>query len=65
MGWLAVPVILFFWIIGFLWKRTGWLKLSQIDVDTGRREHDWEEIRAYQAKVAGRPTWRRTLNMVF
>lgn len=65
MNWLAVPVILFFWIIGFIWKRTGWLKLSQIDVDTGRREHDWEEIRAYQAKVAAWPKWRRVLHTVF
>ena len=64
MNWLAVPVIIFFWIIGFFWKRTGWLKLSQIDVDTGRREHDWEEIRAYQAKVASWPKWRRALHTI-
>lgn len=65
MDWLAVPVIIFFWIIGFIWKRTGWLRLSQIDVDTGRREHNWEEIRAYQAKVASWPMWRRALNIIF
>lgn len=64
MNWLAVPVIIFFWIVGFVWKRTGWLKLNQIDVDTGRREHDWEEIRAYQAKVASWPKWRRALHTI-
>lgn len=65
MNWLAVPVIIFFWIIGFFWKRTGWLKLSQIDVDTGRREHDWDEINAYKAKVAAWPAWRRILHAIF
>lgn len=65
MNWLAVPVIIFFWIIGFFWKRTGWLKLSQIDVDTGRREHDWDEINAYKAKVAAWPAWRRILHVIF
>lgn len=65
MNWLAVPVIIFFWIIGFAWKRTGWLKLSQIDVDTGRREHDWDEINAYKAKVAAWPAWRRILHILF
>lgn len=64
-NWLAVPVIIVFWIIGFLWKRTGWLKLSQIDVDTGRREHDWDEINAYKAKVAAWPAWRRVMHTVF
>ena len=65
VNWLAVPVIIVFWIIGFVWKRTGWLRLSQVDVDTGRREHDWEEIRAYQAMVASWPAWRRAIHTVF
>lgn len=65
MGWLAVPIVIVFWIIGFFWKRTGWLKLSQIDVDTGRRQHDWEEIHAYKAKVASWPAWRRVLHTIF
>lgn len=65
MNWLAVPVIIVFWIIGFFWKRTGWLKLSQIDVDTGRREHDWDEINAYKAKIAAWPAWRRILHTIF
>lgn len=64
MNWLAVPVVLFFWIIGYAWKRTGWLKLSQIDVDTGLRQHDWDEINAYKAKVAAWPAWRRALHKI-
>ncbi|KAF6827856.1 amino-acid permease inda1 [Colletotrichum plurivorum] len=64
-SYLALPVVLFFWACGYLWKRNGFLKLSQIDLDTGRREHDWDEINAYRAKVASWPKWRQWLNKVF
>ncbi|KAF7544481.1 hypothetical protein G7046_g9778 [Stylonectria norvegica] len=62
--YLALPVVLFFWAIGYIWKRTGWLTLAKIDVDTGRREHDWDEINAYRAQVAAWPAWRRWLNKI-
>ncbi|KAF6843905.1 amino-acid permease inda1 [Colletotrichum musicola] len=62
---LTVPVIIVFWIIGFFWKRTGWLRTHQMDVDTGRRELDWDEINAYKAEVASWPTWKRTLHRFF
>ncbi|PBP20065.1 amino acid permease [Diplocarpon rosae] len=65
MSYLALPVVLLFWAIGYLWKRQGWLRTSQIDVDTGRREHNWEVIRAHRAKIAALPTWRRILDAVF
>ncbi|KAF5521009.1 Amino-acid permease inda1 [Colletotrichum aenigma] len=64
-AYLALPVVLFFWACGYLWKRQGFLKLSQIDLDTGRREHDWDEIHAYRAKVATWPKWRQFLDKVF
>ncbi|KAF6788165.1 amino-acid permease inda1 [Colletotrichum sojae] len=64
-SYLALPVVLFFWACGYIWKRNGFLKLSQIDLDTGRREHDWDEINAYRAKVASWPKWRQWLNKVF
>ncbi|EDN06778.1 hypothetical protein HCAG_03308 [Histoplasma mississippiense (nom. inval.)] len=41
-SYLAAPIVMFFWVCGYLWKGQGWLKLSQIDVDSGRREIDWE-----------------------
>jgi amino acid transporter len=63
--YLALPVVILFWVIGFLWKRTGWLRTDQIDVDTGRREHDWETINAYRARIAAMPAWRRTLQKLF
>jgi amino acid transporter len=63
--YLAAPVILFFWAIGYLWKREGWLRTPNIDVDTGRREVDWDEINAYRAKVAAMPSWRRVMHKFF
>ncbi|ROT34491.1 amino-acid permease inda1 [Sodiomyces alkalinus F11] len=62
---LALPVVLFFWLCGYLWKRTGWLRLDQIDLDTGLREHNWDEINEYRAVVASWPKWRRALHYVF
>jgi len=64
ISYLAFPVVLAFWAIGYLWKREGWLSIDKIDVDTGRREHNWEEINAYRAKVATWPAWRRFLNKI-
>ncbi|KAK5997341.1 Amino-acid permease inda1 [Cladobotryum mycophilum] len=63
--YLAAPVVLFFWAIGYAWKRTAWLRTDQIDVDTGRRELDWDDINAYREQVASWPAWRRILNMFF
>ncbi|PHH79104.1 hypothetical protein CDD82_2595 [Ophiocordyceps australis] len=59
---LALPIVLTFWLFGFLWKRTGWLKIQDIDVDTGRRELDWDEIRAYKDYVKGLSWWRRFIH---
>ncbi|KAH0845390.1 hypothetical protein AYO21_06097 [Fonsecaea monophora] len=64
-AYLALPVVLFFWVCGYLWKRQGFLRLDQIDLDTGRREHDWETINAYRAKVATWPWWRKAISAIF
>ncbi|OJD17113.1 hypothetical protein AJ78_02757 [Emergomyces pasteurianus Ep9510] len=58
-SYLAAPIVLFFWICGYLWKGKGWLKLSQIDVDSGRREIDWEEHNRKQEKIRNSPLWKR------
>ncbi|PNH38255.1 hypothetical protein VD0004_g8557 [Verticillium dahliae] len=63
-SYLALPVVLLFWICGFLWKRTGWLRTAQMDVDTGRRELDWEAIREYREHQKSLPKWRQILNRV-
>ncbi|KJZ72016.1 Amino-acid permease inda1 [Hirsutella minnesotensis 3608] len=63
-SYLAAPVVIAFWIFGYLWKRTGWIRTAEMDVDTGRRELDWDEINAYRATVAAWPAWRRALNKI-
>ncbi|KPM41203.1 Amino-acid permease inda1 [Neonectria ditissima] len=63
-SYLAFPVVLFFWLVGYLWKREGFLGTAKIDVDTGRREHDWDEINAYRALIASYPKWRQFLNKI-
>jgi amino acid transporter len=64
-AYLAFFVVLFFWAYGYLWKRKGWLRTAQIDVDSGRRELDWDYINADRAKIAALPAWRRMLGKVF
>jgi amino acid transporter len=64
-SYLALPVVLFFWAIGFLWKREGWLKTSQIDVDTGRREIDWEAHRAVAEKRKNAGWFMRIMYFMF
>ncbi|KAK0390810.1 hypothetical protein NLU13_0313 [Sarocladium strictum] len=49
---LAWPVVVFFWLAGYIWKRPVFLTLDKIDVDTGRREIDWEMHRQIQEKRA-------------
>jgi amino acid transporter len=64
-AYLAFPVVLFFWACGYLWKRQGFLRLDQIDVDSGRREHNWDEINKYRAQQALLPKWRQAFNAFF
>ncbi|CAI6341958.1 unnamed protein product [Periconia digitata] len=64
-AYLAFFVVIFFWLIGYFWKRQGWLRTAQIDVDTGRRELDWDYINAERARMAALPTWKRTLARIF
>jgi amino acid transporter len=64
---LAIPVVIVFWIVGFVWKgrQQGFLTLAKIDVDAGRREVDWERINSYKAHVASKPLWRRAIHAAF
>jgi yeast amino acid transporter len=64
-SYLALPVVLAFWAIGYLWKREGVRKLDQIDLDSGRRPIDWDVIHANRARVASWPVWRRALHAIF
>ncbi|KAK4166267.1 putative amino-acid permease [Cladorrhinum sp. PSN259] len=64
-GYMAMPVVILFWVIGYLWKRSAWLRTDQIDVDTGRRELPWDEINEWRAQLAAMPAWKRVLHTVF
>ncbi|KAI1840280.1 hypothetical protein JX265_009369 [Neoarthrinium moseri] len=64
-SYLAMPVVIFFWFVGYFWKREGWLRTSQMDVDSGRRELNWDEIRAYREHLAAQPAWKRFYHMLF
>lgn len=64
-SYLAIFVVLLFWAVGWAWKRPAMLRTRNIDVDTGRRELDWDEINAYRAKIAAYPKWKRFLSHLF
>jgi amino acid transporter len=64
-AYLAVFVVAAFWIAGYFWKREGWLRTAQMDVDTGRRELDWDLINAERAEIATWPAWKRFFNRIF
>jgi amino acid transporter len=64
-SYLAAPVVLFFWVIGYFWKRKAWLRTSEMDVDTGRRELDWDYINAQRAEEASWSAPKRWFRKVF
>lgn len=64
-SYLAMPVVLVFWAIGYAWKREGPRKTSEIDILTGMRQHDWDAIRKRNEVVNSWPWWRRSLQLVF
>jgi len=66
LSYLAAPIVIAFWIAGYLWKRTLPRRASEIDLDTGRKT--WltvEEMRAYRAERATAPLWRRVVRALF
>ncbi|EER36921.1 amino acid permease [Histoplasma capsulatum var. duboisii H88] len=64
-SYLAAPIVMFFWVCGYLWKGQGWLKLSQIDVDSGRREIDWEAHNRKLEQRRNSPLWKRVCWKLF
>lgn len=60
-----MPVVLFFWLCGYLWKGKGWQKVSEIDIDTDRRVVNWDVINAHKAKIASYPAWKRLYYWLF
>ncbi|KAF2794602.1 amino acid permease-like protein [Melanomma pulvis-pyrius CBS 109.77] len=64
-SYLALPVVILFWVCGYAWKGKAWLRTSQMDVDTGRRELDWDLINAERAEMLTWPAWKRIYHKIF
>ncbi|CAG8956286.1 hypothetical protein HYFRA_00003666 [Hymenoscyphus fraxineus] len=64
-SYLALPVVMLFFVAGWIWKKPGWLRTKDMDVDAGRRVVDWDRINAHKALVASYPWWRRTYELLF
>lgn len=65
MSYLALPVVLVFWAGGWLWKREGWLRTKDIDLDSNRRELPWDEINEYRQHLASMGFMRRMMHTFF
>lgn len=64
LDYLAAPVVILFYLIGFAWKRKTWIPLSQIDVDSGRRELDMVEHERKRARLAAMNPVRRFMDKI-
>ncbi|KAG6830788.1 hypothetical protein H0H87_007041 [Tephrocybe sp. NHM501043] len=65
-AYLGAPIMILFWIIGFVWKRRLPMKIEEIDLDTGRKS--WltvEEMREYRASRAAAPLYIRIYRLLF
>lgn len=61
-AYLAFFVVILFYAIGYCWKKAKWIKISEIDVDSGRRDIDMEAWHLLKQKKAAWPAWRRALD---
>ncbi|KAF9473602.1 APC amino acid permease [Pholiota conissans] len=64
--YLAFPVLILFYIIGYVWKRTLPQRAHEIDLDTGRKS--WltvEEMNQWRAERAAAPLFTRLYRILF
>lgn len=64
-AYLALFVLILFYVCGYIWKRGRWLKLSEIDVDSGRRELDWEAHQKLNEEMKSWSASKRIFNKLF
>jgi len=58
--YLAVPVIILFYVVYKFWMKTPFIKVEMMDIQTGRRELDIAELIAEErAERASWPVWKR------
>ncbi|CAO1626206.1 unnamed protein product [Parajaminaea phylloscopi] len=60
-SYIAAPIVLLFFVIGwFCIPSPGWVPLSAIDIQTGRKDGpSLETLRAERAEMARMPMWRK------
>jgi len=63
-SYLALPIVMLFWVCGYFWKHTGWLTIANIDIDSGRRHINTETVKARNAEVSAWPAWKRVLHFL-
>lgn len=66
VSYLAAPIVLAFWLVGYIWKRGRPRRAHEIDLDTGRKS--WltvEDMRQYRAERALAPWYVRTYRILF
>jgi len=63
---LALPVVVVCWVGHKLWFRTGFVKLDQMDLDTGRRDFDGWGVTKTQEVEERRawPRWKRVYRLI-
>jgi amino acid transporter len=59
-AYLAVPIVILFYVVWKIWKRTPFRRPATIDLTTGRRSLDTQELVAEErAERATWPIWKR------
>ncbi|KAF2674676.1 amino acid permease [Microthyrium microscopicum] len=64
-AYLALPVVLLFYVCGSLWKGSRIMRASDIDIDTGRRVVDWEVINKERQRIASMGFGKRLYHKLF
>jgi yeast amino acid transporter len=59
-AYISAPIIILFFVVFKVWKKTSFKKIQEIDITSGRREMDLTEILAEErAEKATWPWWKR------
>jgi amino acid transporter len=48
-----------------MWKRQGWLRIEQIDVNTGLRDIDWDALNKERERIAQKGPLGRAMKLLF
>jgi len=63
---LSLPIVLFFFIAHKIWTRSRFVRIDEIDVQTGRRDPISEEVLEQErAERRALPLWKRCLTALF